>query len=129
MARPCDERGAAGGLDDEGLVAGRPAQAGGDVSTGDTGPDAVQLYGLDLASRALDQISVLPHTVEVVAGEQEDLPLASIWRAHRVAPESELPLESDMVFASAAGTTISASRQAAARRRGITHATGSAAGD
>jgi S-DNA-T family DNA segregation ATPase FtsK/SpoIIIE len=33
------------------------------------GPDAVQIYGLDLASRALHQISVLPNTAEVVPGD------------------------------------------------------------
>jgi S-DNA-T family DNA segregation ATPase FtsK/SpoIIIE len=33
------------------------------------GVDAVQIYGLDLAGRALDQISVLPNTAEVVAGD------------------------------------------------------------
>jgi S-DNA-T family DNA segregation ATPase FtsK/SpoIIIE len=33
------------------------------------GPEAVQIYGLDLASRALDQISVLPNTAEVVTGD------------------------------------------------------------
>ena len=33
------------------------------------GADAVQLYGLDLASRALDQIAVLPNTAEVVTGD------------------------------------------------------------
>ena len=37
-----------------------------------------------------------------VAGGQDDLPLAAIWQARRVAVESALSLESDMVFASAA---------------------------
>ncbi len=45
-----------------------------------------------------------------VAGGQEDLPLASIWQARRVAVESELPLGSDMVFASTAEPPAKAAR-------------------
>jgi metallopeptidase family M12-like protein len=47
--------------------------------------------------------------VEVAAG-QGGLPLASNWRARRVAVESELPLDSDMVFASAAELPAKAAR-------------------
>jgi len=45
-----------------------------------------------------------------VAGGQGDLPLASTWRARRVALENELPLASDMVFASAAEPPAKAAR-------------------
>lgn len=48
--------------------------------------------------------------VEVAAGEREGLPLASTWRAHSVAPESDSPLESDMVFASVAEPPAKAPR-------------------